>query len=502
MSQHVSDTHPPAPEPTRLIHIGGRPKTLHLRRIKLVYHPKNSKPQEFIFDKTPISIGAMDDNDLVIDDDTVSRYHCRLLQERESYILQDLESTNGTYINRVKIREAWLTPNCTIHLGDTSLQFTPVDETIKVEAVNRERFGGIIGQNVKLREIYGILEKVAPTNATIVIEGETGTGKEVVAHAIHQASSRSDKPFMVFDCSAVPDNLIESELFGHEKGSFTGAITTRQGIFELANTGTIFLDELGELNLDLQPKLLRVLEQREVKRVGSPKTQKVDVRVIAATNRDLEEEVRQGRFRQDLFYRLSVVRVRLPPLRERKDDIRLLVTHFLNNLSFNKKGDGHLKIRGFTAETLEMLMAYNWPGNVRELLNVCERAVSFAEGHEITPEDLPDYIRNTGSSNGGPRRIVAPSAVAPSKEEPRAEAAPAPAPITVEVGPAIHLEMTFKDAKEKWVSSFEREYVMHFLKKNNHNISHAAKEADIDRKYFRKLMKKYEIASSEPDEDE
>jgi DNA-binding NtrC family response regulator len=464
-----------------------------------VYQPKNARAHEFIFDKTPISIGAMEDNDLVIEDDTVSRYHCRLLQERETYILQDLESTNGTYINRVKIREAWLTPGCTIHLGDTSLSFTPVDETLEIKPSNRERFGGIIGQNIKLREIYGILEKVAPTTATIVIEGETGTGKEVVAHAIHQASSRADKPFMVFDCSAVPDNLIESELFGHEKGAFTNAINTRQGVFELANTGTIFLDELGELNLDLQPKLLRALEQREVKRVGASKPAKVDVRVIAATNRDLEEEVKAGRFRQDLFYRLSVVRIRLPALRERKDDIKLLVSHFLNNLSFNRKADGQPKVRGITAEALEMLIAYNWPGNVRELLNICERAVSFAEGLEITAEDLPDYIRTPLPSSGGPRKIVAPSAVTP-KEEPPVPVAPVQ--VVTESVPAGHLEMPFKDAKEKWVASFEREYIVHLLKKNNNNISHASREADIDRKYFRKLMKKYEIASSEPDEEE
>ena len=501
MSQNVSDNRPPAPEPTRLIHIGGRPKTLHLRRIKLVYQPKTGRAQEFIFDKTPISVGAMEDNDLVIEDDTVSRYHCRLLQERETYVLQDLESTNGTFINRVRIREAWLTPGCTINLGDTSLSFTPVDETMEIKPSNRDRFGGIIGQNVKLREIYGILEKVAPTNATIVIEGETGTGKEVVAHAIHQASSRADKPFMVFDCSAVPDNLIESELFGHEKGAFTNAISTRQGVFELANTGTIFLDELGELGLEMQPKLLRVLEQREVKRVGASKAAKVDVRVIAATNRDLEEEVKAGRFRQDLFYRLSVVRIRLPALRERKDDIKLLVAHFLNNLSFNRKADGQPKVRGVTAEALELMIAYNWPGNVRELLNMCERAVSFAEGLEITAEDLPDYVRNVSPSGNGPRKIIATSAVDPKEEAPKSLPV-TPVQIATDTVPAGHLEMTFKDAKEKWVSSFEREYILHLLKKNNNNISHAARESDIDRKYFRKLMKKYEIDCSDPDDDD
>lgn len=489
----------PEVEPTRLINIGGRPKTLHLRRIKLIHQPKNGKPQEFVFDKTPISIGAMEDNDLVIDDDTVSRYHCRLIQERDNYLLQDTESTNGTYINRVRIREAFLSPGCTVHLGDTALLFTPVDETVEVQPSTRDRFGGIIGRNVKLREIYGILEKIAPTNATVVIEGETGTGKEVVAHAIHQASSRADKPFMVFDCGAVPDNLIESELFGHEKGSFTGAITTRQGIFEMANGGTIFLDELGELNLDLQPKLLRVLEQREVKRVGGNKAIRVDVRVIAATNRDLEEEVRQGRFRQDLFYRLSVVRVRLPPLRERKEDIEILVPHFLQNLSFNRKADGQLKVRSISPEALQALFAYHWPGNVRELLNVCERAVSFAEGDIITLDDLPDYIREN-ASYGGPRRIASSTAISvasSSSAQPQLQAGE----VTFQV-PPIPLGLTFKDAKEKWVASFEKEYIEHLLKKNHMNISHAAREAEIDRKYFRKLMKKYGIGDGDLEEDD
>jgi transcriptional regulator with GAF, ATPase, and Fis domain len=311
-----------------------------------------------------------------------------------------------------------------------------------------------------MREIYGIIEKIAPAGTTVVVEGETGTGKEVVAQTIHQLSPRSSGPLMVFDCGAVPENLIESELFGHEKGSFTGAIMTRQGLFEMAHGGTLFLDELGELSQDLQPKLLRALEQREIRRVGSSKPIKVDVRVIAATNRNLEEEVRAGRFRQDLFYRLSVVRIQLPPLRERPEDITLLVDHFLESGAFNRRPDGSRRVTGIDREALDLLASYTWPGNVREMLNVIERAVSFCEGERIRPQDLPDQLRMAVTSPGID---------------------------------AVYNEATFKEAKEKWVSSFERDYILALLRKNNGNISHAAREADIDRKYFRKLMKKYGV---------
>ncbi len=232
----------------------------------------------------------------------------------------------------------------------------------------------------------------------------------------------------------------------------------------MAHGGTLFLDELGELSLDLQPKLLRALEQREIRRVGASKSQKVDVRVIAATNRNLEEEVRAGRFRQDLFYRLSVVRILLPPLRERSEDIPLLVDHFLKGHSFNRNPDGGQRIQGIDGEALDMLTRYQWPGNVREMLNAIERAVSFCDGPTIGVPDLPEQIRSTHTGS-----------------------------ITNVQG----IDTTFKEAKEKWVSSFERDYILSLLKKNGGNISHAAKEADIDRKYFRKLMRKYDINAAD-----
>jgi transcriptional regulator with GAF, ATPase, and Fis domain len=472
----------PDSSPTKLTYIDGRPTTITLRRIKLVV-VRNGETEEHTFDKDEITVGATEDNDLQIEDETVSRQHCRIFLDGEHFMIRDLESTNGTFINRVRVKEGFLKPDCSILLGKSELRFMPVDERVRIVPSDRHRFGEIIGRDAKMREIYSILEKIAPTDATVVIEGETGTGKEVVARTCHQQSRRREGPFMVFDCGAVPENLIESELFGHEKGSFTGAIGTRQGIFELANGGTVFLDELGELALDLQPKLLRVLEQREVKRVGGLKPIKVDVRVVAATNRDLEEEVRAGRFREDLFYRLSVVRLVLPPLRDRKEDLPLLIKHFLRQGHFNRDREGGRKVAQISREAMDRLVEYDWPGNVRELHNVIERAVSFADTATIEVRDLPDHIGGRG--NGIPRAGEVPLEASPTRTD----------FVRPDYGG------TFKDAKEGWVTKFESEYIAKLLEKNDNNISHAAREADIDRKYFRKLMKKYGIGAYEGSDD-
>lgn len=461
----------PLMSPAKVAYVPGRPATLHLRKFKLSGVRGDDHP-EYIFDQDSIRIGAMEDNDLILDDDTVSRYHARIAQDGDDYVVYDLESTNGTFVNRVRIREAFLKPGCLLSLGKTDLRFEVLDEEVAVTPSKREAFGDIVGRSIAIREIFNILEKVAPTNATVVIEGETGTGKEVVAKTLHRFSTRKDHPFIVFDCGAVPENLIESELFGHEKGSFTGAVQSRAGLFEMAQRGTLFLDELGELNLDLQPKLLRALEQREVRRVGSNKSVKVDVRVIAATNRNLEDEVAAGRFREDLFYRLSVVRIVLPPLRERREDVPLLVKHFLRSAAYNRRPDGTLKVKGVSRDALNAMVQYAWPGNVRELVNVMERACSFTEEQYVQPEDLPPQISGLQSI----RRRTSPELTTMERN---------PTP------PGI--DRAFKDAKEDWISQFEREYVAKLLEKNNGNISHAAREADIDRKYFRKLMKKYDL---------
>ena len=458
---------------TKIHYVGGRPHELRLRRCKLVFETEDGA-HERVFDQPVISIGQMVDNDIVLDDATASRFHCRIFQGEGTYILQDNDSTNGTFVNRVRIREAYLHPGCTISVGASELKFYAIDERVQVVPSTQDRCGEIMGRHVRMREMFGLIEKIAPTGATVVVEGETGTGKEVVARTIHQLSPRAKGPFTIFDCGAVPANLIESELFGHEKGSFTGAIMTRQGLFEMAQGGTIFLDEIGELELELQPKLLRVLEQREVRRVGSAKPIKVDVRVVAATNRDLAEEVRAGRFREDLFYRLSVVRLMLPPLRERTDDLALLVKHFLRKLSFNRDADGGLRVRDVAGEALDAMAAYLWPGNVRELINVIERACSFADEDIIGLTDLPEHISGIQ----------------------RADATEADGDDSGSTELGLLSDMPFKEAKEQWLSSFERDYIVELLRRNGMNISHAAREADIDRKYFRKLMKKYGITAA------
>jgi transcriptional regulator with GAF, ATPase, and Fis domain len=463
--------------PTKITYLPSGRTQITLRRCRLIVQ-RNGKIEEHTFDRDVITVGATEDNDLAIGDETVSRQHCRIFMEGGGFMIRDLDSTNGTFVNRVRVREAWLKPDCTITLGTSELRFKPIDERVDIVPSEEGRLGEIIGRNQKMREIYSILEKIAPTDATVVVEGETGTGKEVVARTIHNLSRRREGPFIVFDCGAVPENLIESELFGHEKGSFTGAISTRQGVFEMANGGTVFLDELGELQLDLQPKLLRCLEQREVKRVGGVKPIKVDVRVVAATNRNLEKEVRAGRFREDLFYRLSVVRLILPPLRERKEDIPVLIKHFLKGGNYNRNADGSRKVGGISHEAMERLVQYDWPGNVRELHNVVERAVSFADTDQVEVRDLPDHVALRAGQKSG--FVAADTRIEPMPvEKPSADAS----------------SSTFKDAKEQWISVFERDYIQALLERNDNNISHAAREADIDRKYFRKLMKKYGIGA-------
>lgn len=470
---------------TKIAYMDGRPRTLHLRKCHLIIEANpevgREHPTEVTFDQSAITIGAMDDNDLTITDETVSRYHCRLLQEEDAYIVQDLGSTNGTFVNGVRIREAYLSPGCELRLGNCRTTFRAFNEAVEITASTAQQCGDIIGRNVRMREIFGMIEKISTTGATVIIEGETGTGKELVAQEIHKQSRRADKPFVVFDCGAVPESLIESELFGHEKGSFTGAIMTRQGLFEMAQGGTIFLDELGELSIDLQPKLLRVLEQREVRRVGSSKSIPIDVRVVAATNRVLEDEVRAGRFREDLFYRLSVVRVVLPPLRERSEDIPLLVRSFLQKARYNRDANNKTRIQHVSPAAMRALESYPWPGNIRELVNVIERACSFAENDTIDIQDLPEPLINQFRAAHTTQKPT-PSHQQHDEDSERPD-------------PSALREMAFKVAKEEWISTFEKDYILALLQRNAFNISHAAREADIDRKYFRKLMKKYGIES-------
>jgi pSer/pThr/pTyr-binding forkhead associated (FHA) protein len=297
------------------------PATVNLRRCKLIITKGAQRGSEFVVGGDVVRIGKATDNDLVISDETVSRNHFEIVRDGKGYLVRDLQSTNGTFLDGAEIKEAYLRAGSVVGAGAVELKFTPFEERIEILPSEREQLGEMVGRSTAMREIFGLIERIAPTDATVLIEGETGTGKDMVARTLHLLSRRKDAPFVVVDCGAVAGTLIESELFGHEKGAFTGAVSARQGAFELASGGTVFLDELGELSLDLQPKLLRVLEQRELRRVGGAKTQKVDLRVIAATRKDLRSEVEKGKFREDLYFRLNVVPITAPALRDRKEDV-------------------------------------------------------------------------------------------------------------------------------------------------------------------------------------
>ncbi len=359
-------------------------RTLVFRKARFSVARGKDKGRELVLQKALVTIGTLPANDLVVTDTTVSRSHAAVEEKSDGYVIRDLDSTNGTYLEGVRVREAFLAPGSVIRLGETEIVFSPLEERIEVPKSEANSFGELIGGSSPIQEVYGILERVSGTDVTVLIEGETGTGKELAARAIHRHSKRADGPLVVFDCGAVAPNLIESELFGHEKGAFTDAARLRQGVFELADNGTIFLDEIGELSPELQPKLLRALDRRETKRIGSDKPVTFNVRVIAATNRDLEKEVKAGRFREDLFYRLSVVRVSMPPLRNRKEDIETIAAHLLTGIS---KEIGK-KVTGLAGEAGAALAAYSWPGNVRELRNVLGRAAALTSGDRIEARDL------------------------------------------------------------------------------------------------------------------
>src|SRR5499425_290917 len=281
----------------------------------------------------PISVGSSPSCDLVLSDKAVSRKHLVAEPSGQEAVVKDQGSTNGSFVAGSRFKEITIGYGAEIKLGRTVLKYLPEEIAVEPEASEASAFGALVGRDVKMRRLFNLLADVANTDATVLIEGETGTGKELVAEELHHHSNRSNGPFVVFDCGAVPRELIESSLFGHLKGSFTGAVNDRKGAFSEAHGGTIFLDEIGELPLELQPTLLRALDKKAVRRVGSNVYEKVDVRIVAATNRDLRAEIANKTFREDLYYRLAVIRVTLPPLRERGDDIRLLVEHFIRSFS-------------------------------------------------------------------------------------------------------------------------------------------------------------------------
>jgi transcriptional regulator with PAS, ATPase and Fis domain len=367
-------------------------------RLTLVEGPKVGLAWESSSDRC--SVGFHPLNDLVIEDPTVSRFHCELRVDDSGARVRDLDSRNGTMLDGVSVKDAFLRNGSLLRLGRVAVRFEFSAESNRLPLSDKLEFGSLVGVSIATRTSFALLERAAQSNVTVLLEGETGTGKGVAAEAVHRHSARKDGPFLVVDCGAIPANLLESELFGHEKGSFTGADRKRIGAFEEASGGTIFLDEIGELTADLQPKLLRVLESREFRRVGGNAHRVTDVRVIAATNRDLRAEVNAGRFRSDLYFRLAVLKVTIPPLRERPEDIPIIVEHILRALHADATATARLRTPQFFAA----LQHSAWPGNVRELRNYLERCLVFEDAlpvTEVSHDRVADLDRYQAAVRGG-----------------------------------------------------------------------------------------------------
>ncbi len=393
-------------------------------------------------------LGTESSNELTLVDPTVSRIHAEVKIEDHRAVVRDLGSTNGTFIDGVRIREGYPRNGSVLRLGQASIRFELLDKQHGVPVSEATRFGELLGLSSQMRVAFKLLEKAAKTDSTVIIEGETGTGKTRAAQGLHDQSARSIKPFLVVDCGAMPAALLEAELFGHEKGAFTGATSRRLGVFEEANGGTVLLDEIGELPLELQPKLLRVLEDRQIRRLGQNQWTKVDVRILAATHRDLRGDVNSGRFRSDLYFRLAVLRVALPALRQHTEDIAAVADGLLTRLGATAKSHPRL----FAPAFFKSLETHAWPGNVRELRNHLERCMLFEEPVPFTDGD---------------------------------SSAPAAA-MTVTSG-------AFTDARQKAIDAFERSYLTALLERHGGKVSVAAVEAEVDRVYLYRLMRKHGI---------
>jgi DNA-binding NtrC family response regulator len=414
-------------------------------RIRVVGGPDRGASVEST--RPELTIGTAEGNDLLLTDPSVSRHHCVIESTPAGARLRDLGSTNGTVVGGCRVDSGLLAPGTTVALGGTDVVLERVSGEISEAVAREELFGPFIGSSVALRRLFAHLPRLAASESTVLIEGETGTGKSLLAEAIHQQSGRAAGPFVVVDCSTIPPTLIESELFGHERGAFTGAHQSRVGYFEAASGGTIFLDEIGELPVELQPKLLRVLEERTLRRIGARDPIRADVRVIAATNRDLREEVNRGSFRSDLWYRLATVKLTIPPLRDRPEDIPRLIVHFWTELA----GDPEARP---PHELVARLARHRWPGNVRELRSAVERAILFDD-----PAALDDLDR----------------------------AAPAP-----EADP----HQPFRAAKARATAQWEHAYLAALIQLHGGNISRAARAARMNRNHLRELLVRHRIASS------
>ncbi len=410
---------------------------------------KTASGAEIPIDVDPIVVGRDEGAQIRVSDPEVSAIHCELRAVNEGVLVKDLGSTNGTFIGAIRVREAIITTPCEVLVGQTRIGIEPTGKQ-RVDVGYSDRFGDLVGSSPKMRRVFGVLEKVANTALSILILGETGTGKEVVAKSVHSASDRKDGPFVVLDCGSIPSSLAESILFGHEKGVFTGATERKKGALADAHGGTLFLDELGELPLELQPKLLRALAERQVKRVGSNAFEPIDVRVLAATRRDLGVEMNAGRFRSDLFFRIAQVRVEMPALRERLGDLPMLVEEICKRAG--KPGAAPV-VEGWIEQRLG---SYDWPGNVRELVNVAQVAATLAD----TPEAIDDVL------------TLARDSVA---DEP------------------LRPQTAFAEAKRGAISGFEKEYFSQLSRVAKGNVSEMARQSGMERHHVRAYLRKYSI---------
>lgn len=396
-----------------------------------------------------ITIGTAPDNDFVLTDRTVSRHHAQLSTTPDGLLIRDLGSTNGTCYKDVRVVEAYLQPGIRCLLGETRIEIKQDTEERRYEVGDEDRLGALVGGAAPMRELYGLIKAVAPAPMTVLITGESGSGKEMVAATVHELSGRPGH-LVVFDASVTDSEMMRNDLFGHVKGAFTGATGSRDGAFRRADGGTLFIDEIGELPLELQPKLLRVLESREVVPVGSDRPQAVDVRVIAATHRDLEAMVEEGTFRADLFYRLSVITMQVPPLRKIREDIALLAQNFATKLG--------LKCR-LTPDALVSMQGYDWPGNVRELRNVLERAAVLCQGGDICPE----HLRLTQGRRGSPQTES----------------------VTVEPEPPV--------SSPEQIKALERQMIQDAMVRNRNNKTAVARELGIPLSTLKRRIAEYNL---------
>jgi len=410
-----------------------------------------------------VVIGTDKACDVVLTDAFVSRRHCSVAPTPAGFSITDLGSSNGTVIDGVSVTKVVAPPGVALRIGKTLVQLMPADEVVDIPPSKNDHFGALYGDSVAMRQVFAILERASKSNAPVLFLGESGTGKELMARGVHDASPRAKGPFVVFDCGASTETLIESDLFGHTRGAFTGAAGDRVGAFAAAHGGTLFLDEIGDLPVGLQPKLLRMLEAGEVVPLGGRKSEKYDVRVVAATHRDVFGEVARGGFRGDLYYRLAVVEVHVPPLRQRTGDLRKLIEMFL------VKGGAPQLASQVGGAALDRLERYHWPGNVRELRNVITRAVALA-GPDDDFQSLPFVLRPT---------VAAPEGTS---------------------GMSFRADRPFHEAKDEFVAKFEREYLSDLVTKAGGNLSQAARIAGLERKFLYKLLERAGLRSGQRDE--